>query len=247
MVRATPSRGWPEGRRTRRNRIASIPNSVFLIINMIEYYALGFSSSESRSRRPHFIIHTCWFWVRATAKHWRMTCWVERIGVETDNVISLIQLRLSKTESMRFRSLVFVTSCSSFVASLSTSIGSLSNFWKATRFALVKFQQRPICCEKTHDSIISTNYTELLYSIYPSKSLGLNTGRSNPTCQRQILKIVYRWSLSVKASSTFTPVYKRLAEHFLVDCPTQLICTRIFICCLLCSMTKLKEHSREIC
>ena len=101
--------------------------------------------------------------------------------------------------------------------------------------------------KKTHDSIISTNYTELLYSIYPSKSLGLNTGRSNPTCQRQILKIVYRWSLSVKASSTFTPVYKRLAEHFLVDCPTQLICTRIFICCLLWSMTKLKEHSREIC
>ena len=30
----------------------------------------------------------------------------------------------------------------------------------------------------------------------------------------------------------------------LVDCPTQLICTWIFICC---SMTKLKEHSREIC
>ena len=29
----------------------------------------------------------------------------------------------------------------------------------------------------------------------------------------------------------------------LVDCPTQLICTWIFIC----SMTKLKEHSREIC
>ena len=35
----------------------------------------------------------------------------------------------------------------------------------------------------------------------------------------------------------------------LVDCPTQLIWTWIFIChhCLLCSMTKLKEHSREIC
>ena len=32
----------------------------------------------------------------------------------------------------------------------------------------------------------------------------------------------------------------------LVDCPTQLICTWIFICCL-CSMTKLKEHSRENC
>ena len=30
----------------------------------------------------------------------------------------------------------------------------------------------------------------IYYSIYPSKSLGLNTGRSNPTCQRQILKIV---------------------------------------------------------
>ena len=29
-----------------------------------------------------------------------------------------------------------------------------------------------------------------------------------------------------------------------VDCPTQLICTWIFICC---SMIKLKEHSREIC
>ena len=29
----------------------------------------------------------------------------------------------------------------------------------------------------------------------------------------------------------------------LVDCPTQLICFWIFIC----SMTKLKEHSREIC
>ena len=29
-----------------------------------------------------------------------------------------------------------------------------------------------------------------------------------------------------------------------VDCPIQLICTWIFICC---SMTKLKEHSREIC
>ena len=157
MVRATPSRGWPEGRRTRRNSIASIPNSVFWIINMIECYALGFSSSESRARRPYFTIHTCWFWVRATAKHWRMTCWVERIGIETDNVISLIQLRLSKTESMRFRSPVFVTSCSSFVASLSTSIGSLSNFWKATRFALVKFQQPPICGEEIYFSIICTN------------------------------------------------------------------------------------------
>ena len=30
---------------------------------------------------------------------------------------------------------------------------------------------------------------------------------------------------------------------YVVDCPTQLICTWIFIC----SMTKLKEHSREIC
>ena len=29
-----------------------------------------------------------------------------------------------------------------------------------------------------------------------------------------------------------------------VDCPTQLIFTWVFICC---SMTKLKEHSREIC
>ena len=144
MVRATPSRGWPEGRRTRRNRIARIPYSY----NYDRILCSGLQLFGEQIRRPHFTIHTCWFWVRATAKHWRMTCWVERIGVETDNVISLIQLRLSKTESMRFRSLVFVTSCSSFVASLSTSIGSLSNFWKATRFALVKFQQRPICCEK---------------------------------------------------------------------------------------------------
>ena len=34
-----------------------------------------------------------------------------------------------------------------------------------------------------------------------------------------------------------------LAWGWLVDCPTQLICTWIFIC----SMIKLKEHSREIC
>ena len=33
----------------------------------------------------------------------------------------------------------------------------------------------------------------------------------------------------------------------IIDCPTQLICTWIFICFCLCSMTKLKEHSREIC
>ena len=165
MVRATPSRGWPEGRRTRRNRIASILYWCFFYyinINMIKYYALGFSSSKSRTRRRHLIIHTCWFWVRATAKHWRMTCWVERIGIETDNVISLIQLGFSKTESMRFRSPVFVTSCSSFVAWLSTSIGSLSNFWKATRFALVKFQQPPICGGEIYFFIISTNYTEFL-------------------------------------------------------------------------------------
>ena len=36
--------------------------------------------------------------------------------------------------------------------------------------------------------------------------------------------------------------YRRL-QWLVVDCPTQLICTWIFIC----SMTKLKEHSREIC
>ena len=34
-----------------------------------------------------------------------------------------------------------------------------------------------------------------------------------------------------------------LSCSILVDCPTQLICTWIFMC----SMTKLKEHSREIC
>ena len=35
-----------------------------------------------------------------------------------------------------------------------------------------------------------------------------------------------------------------VSQSQLVDCPTQLICTWIFI---RCSMTKLKEHSREIC
>ena len=39
-------------------------------------------------------------------------------------------------------------------------------------------------------------------------------------------------------------VIRTNANSYLVDCPTQLICTWIFICC---SMTKLKEHSREIC
>ena len=39
------------------------------------------------------------------------------------------------------------------------------------------------------------------------------------------------------------PEHRCVLTADLVDCPTQLVCTWIFIC----SMTKLKEHSREIC
>ena len=62
--------------------------------------------------------------------------------------------------------------------------------------------------------------------------------------------VVYR-SLMLKIVLVDHPTYEWLKSktkiqtfgHILVDCPTQLICTWIFIC----SMTKLKEHSREIC
>ena len=45
--------------------------------------------------------------------------------------------------------------------------------------------------------------------------------------------------------SNFEPLQNlnEISPIFVVDCPTQLICIRIFIC----SMTKLKEHSRKIC
>ena len=55
-----------------------------------------------------------------------------------------------------------------------------------------------------------------------------------------IVKVLVSLSASKMPKLKITSLGERLV---LVDCPTQLICAWIFIC----SMTKLKEHSREIC
>ena len=61
MVRATPSRGWPEGRRTRRNSIASIPNSVFLNYQHDRMLCSGLQlfgkqNEETSLNNPHLLV-----------------------------------------------------------------------------------------------------------------------------------------------------------------------------------------------
>ena len=110
---------------------------------------------------------------------------------------------------------------------------------------------------------IQVTFLGILSKIYLKRnihSLGGSTGLSLWLCSllpggqpcpcllfgRQVSSICYFCPIfrSFSNSAKLIPMCSQNDVMFpIVDCPTQLICTWIFICC---SMTKLKEHSREI-